>query len=279
MERICIVTDSTADLTKEMKSEYNIIVLPLIISYNGKNYKDGEDVDIETVLTWMENGQLPKTSQINPHMFAEAYEKLLKSYDKIISIHIASDLSGTYQSACIAKDMIDSKKIYVIDSKSVSFGTGLLVLKAAQMLKEGKSAEEIVSGIESIKGKVRVAFFVNSLEYLKKGGRISSVAATIGSVLDIKPIVYSNEGKLDILDKVRGTRKAMARLLKYFQDEDFDETQKFCVGNVGQKDSGEAFAKLINDKLNIYNFYDITVGATVAVYAGRGTVGIFFFVK
>lgn len=117
MERICIVTDSTADLTKEMKSEYNIIVLPLIISYNGKNYKDGEDVDIETVLTWMENGQLPKTSQINPHMFAEAYEKLLKSYDKIISIHIASDLSGTYQSACIAKDMIDSKKIYVIDSK------------------------------------------------------------------------------------------------------------------------------------------------------------------
>lgn len=147
------------------------------------------------------------------------------------------------------------------------------------MLKEGKSAEEIVSGIESIKSKVRVAFFVNSLEYLKKGGRISSVAATIGSVLDIKPIVYSNEGKLDILDKVRGTRKAMARLLKYFQDEDFDKTQKFCVGNVGQKDSGEAFAKLINDKLNIYNFYDITVGATVAVYAGRGTVGIFFFVK
>lgn len=277
MNKIAIVTDSTSDIPKELVNKYNIRVVPLTVSYKDKLYYDGVDLKIDELLEMLDEGEeLPKTSQINPARFSQEYKKLLDEGYKIISIHISSNLSGTYQSALIAKDMLETDDIYVVDSRSVSFGTGMLALKAAKMIEEGKEVEEIYNTLNDLAQRSRVAFILDKLDYLKKGGRLSGAQAAIGTLLNIKPIIYINEGRLEILDKTRGMKKGLSRMIKYIQDEGFDKSEYFAVGTVRDYDNLAEFKTMVKEELGIQEMLEAEVGTVVATYSGPGVVGVWF---
>ncbi|CDF58674.1 DegV family protein [Thermobrachium celere] len=280
MNKIAIVTDSTSDIPKELVNKYNIRVVPLTVSYKDKLYYDGVDLKIDELLEMLDEGEeLPKTSQINPARFSQEYKKLLDEGYKIISIHISSNLSGTYQSALIAKDMLETDDIYVVDSRSVSFGTGMLALKAAKMIEEGKEVEEIYNTLNDLAQRSRVAFILDKLDYLKKGGRLSGAQAAIGTLLNIKPIIYINEGRLEILDKTRGMKKGLSRMIKYIQDEGFDKSEYFAVGTVRDYDNLAEFKTMVKEELGIQEMLEAEVGTVVATYSGPGVVGVWFYVN
>lgn len=280
MEKIIIVTDSTADLQENFIKGNNIVVLPLTVTYQGKIYKDGVDLTTEQLLRFLDEGdELPKTSQVNPKEFYDVYKELLDKDYSIISIHLSSQLSGTYQSANIAKDMLNTDKIHIIDSKSVSFGTGLLVIKALDMIKKGIPLEEIVNTLNHLSNKIKVAFTVDNLDYLRKGGRLSGTQAIMGKLLNIKPIIHMDEGKLFVYDKVRGLKKAVARLYDYLEEQNIDISQPVAVGTIAYKDEIETFVSYLKEKYAFENIYTSKVGTVVATYSGEGVIGVYFISK
>lgn len=280
MGNIVIVTDSTADLSKEMIEENGIIVLPLTVTYKGRSYKDGVDLTIDELIDFLnESEELPKTSQVNPQEFYEVYKKLIDQGKEIISIHLSSLVSGTYQSANIAKDMLNSDKIHIIDSKVVSFGTGLLVHLAVKLIKQNKDINEIVKILNDYSKKVRIAFVVDDLEYIKKGGRLSGAQATIAKILNIKPIIHMEDGKLYVHDKVRGFKRAIDRLAEYLEEMKVDSSMPVGVGTVSYFEERENLRLMVKERYNISETLNFIAGSVIATYSGPGVVGICFFSK
>lgn len=280
MKKTYIVTDSTADLSNEYVRWNNIIVVPLTVTYNGISYKDKVDISIQQLLDMLkEDGDLPKTSQVNPHNFYDIYSKLLEEDCDIISIHISSELSGTYQSALIAKQMINSHNIYIIDSKSVSHGTGLLVMEAVNMVNKGLSAAAAADELLNLSKRLRVAFVLGTLEYLKKGGRLSGTKAAVGNLLNIKPVIHTEEGKLVIYDKIRGFGKARLSLIKYIKDAGIDMELSYAVGSIKYDEDTLEFIKNIEEELGTDNIVKADIGTVVATYSGPDVFGVFFFTK
>ncbi|QCX34641.1 DegV family protein [Caloramator sp. E03] len=280
MKKIYLVTDSTADLSKEYIENNNIIVAPLTVTYKGVSYRDRVDIDTEQLISFLKEGdELPTTSQVNPQSFYELYSKLLKEDCYIISIHISSGISGTFQSANIAKQMIGSEKIYIVDSKSVSFGTGLLVIQAKKMIDEGLDVKDIYERLLVLSNKVRVAFILDTLEYIKKGGRVSTTKATIGTLLNIKPIIHSKDGKLLIYEKPRGIKKAKEILLNYIKDFNCDEKMDFAVGSLGFENEMDEFIIDVKELLGRDDLLISDVGTVIATYSGPNVIGIYFFEK
>lgn len=279
MKRIFIVTDSTADLPKDYIEKKNIIVAPLTVIYKGVSYRDRIDIDNSKLFSFLKEGkELPKTSQVNPQSFYEIYNNLLKEDCYIISIHISSGISGTYQSAVIAKEMIGSDNIFVVDSKSVSFGTGLLVMEAQSMIEKGMEINEIYKRLIELSSRVRVAFILDTLEYIKKGGRISSAKATIGTLLNIKPIIHSKDGKLLIWEKARGVKKGIDLLLKYIVDNNIDKNYNLAVGSIGFEKEVPDFLSRVK-KLIEKDIVIPDVGTVIATYSGPNVIGVYFFEK
>ncbi|SKA93475.1 EDD domain protein, DegV family [Caloramator quimbayensis] len=279
MKRIFVVTDSTADLPKDYIEKKNIIVAPLTVIYNGISYRDRIDIDNNKLFSFLKEGkELPKTSQVNPQSFYEIYSNLLKEDCYIISIHISSGLSGTYQSALIAKQMIGSDNVYVVDSRSVSFGTGLLVMEAQSMIEKGIEITEIYERLIELSSRVRVAFILDTLEYIKKGGRISSAKATIGTLLNIKPIIHSKDGKLLIWEKARGVKKGIELLLKYISENNLDKDYNLAVGSIGFEKEASDFLNRVKE-LTQKDIVIPDVGTVIATYSGPNVIGVYFFEK
>ncbi|MGL4687546.1 MAG: DegV family protein [Fusobacteriaceae bacterium] len=219
MSEIAIVTDSTADLTPELLGDLKVDIIPMKIKLEDSDYyKDG--VDITKDEFWdrlLKETTIPKTSQPSPAEFKEVYEKLIeKGYKKIISIHISGKLSGTQQAARVARGMIigREKDIIVVDSKSVTFGLGYVVVGAAKMAKENKTCEEILTWLENIQEQNKVFFVVNDLKYLVKGGRLGKVSGIVGGLLNLKPILKLEEGEVTVAGKAFGEKGALNFITK-----------------------------------------------------------------
>lgn len=280
MENIVIVTDSTSDLSKDIIEKHGVVVVPLTVTYKGMSYKDGVDLSIDELISFLdESDELPKTSQVNPKEFYDVYKKLIDEGKEIISIHLSSGVSGTFQSANIAKEMLNTDKIHIIDSKVVSFGTGLLVLLAIELLKQGKAIKEVVDTLKDYSKKVRVAFAVDDLEYIKKGGRLSGAQTTIAKILNIKPIIHMEDGKLYVYDKVMGLKRAIERLTEYLEEMDVDTSKPIAVGTVSYFEEREQLGTMVKERYNIEKILNFIAGTVIATYSGPGVVGICFFSK
>lgn len=212
-----IITDSACDLPQNIIEQYDIDVLPLIVFMNDKEYKDNVDIQPVELLNYMRKGGVAKTAQAT----YESIDKLLRQYasDGIPCIYIAfsSELSGTYQTAKLVeqdiKDEFPDYDLSVIDSKSASLGFGLMVYLVAELAEQGASKEELIEKIHYYKDYLQHIFTVENLEYLYRGGRVSKTAAVVGSVLNIKPILHVLDGKLIPLEKVRGRKKSLSRMI------------------------------------------------------------------
>ena len=278
MEKIKIITDSTLDLPVELIREKNIEVLPLLINFGEESYLDGVEITTKEMIDKINvTGILPTTAQVTPNRFEETFKKYLDEGYKIVVLTLSSDMSGTYQSACIAKDMLESDDIVVIDSRNVTSGLGLLVLKACELRDKGLGIKEIEEEILKAIPKVKSSLNFESLENLVRGGRLSKTAGTIGSVLGLRLILEVKDGKMSVKDKVRGSKKALKKLISDFESVDVDFDSPIVLLELLNEDVYEGLKIYFQEK-NI-NYIDAKVGCTVGIHSGIKPCGIFFFEK
>ena len=278
MEKIKIITDSTLDLPSDIVKEKDIEVLPLLINFGEESYLDGVEITTKEMIDKINaTGILPTTAQVTPNRFEETFKKYLDEGYKIVALTLSSDMSGTYQSACIAKDMLESDDIVVIDSRNVTSGLGLLVLKACELRDKGLGIKEIEEEILKAIPKVKSSLNFESLENLVRGGRLSKTAGTLGSVLGLRLILEVKDGKMSFKDKVRGSKKALKKLISDFESVDVDFDSPIVLLELLNEDVYEGLKIYFQEK-NI-NYIDAKVGCTVGIHSGIKPCGIFFFEK
>jgi DegV family protein with EDD domain len=283
METI-IITDSCSDLPIDYVENGNIHAIGLTCHFKGKEYVDdlGKTLSYKEFYEGVRGGEMPTTSQINVHTFAEAFKKFVNEGKSIIYIGVSSALSGTVSSATIAMGQVLEEyadaDISVVDSKSASLGEGLLVYYAYEMLKKGSSKSEIVEWLESNKLKLNHWFTVEDLHHLKRGGRISAATAVIGTLLDIKPIMNVNdEGKLTPVNKVKGRKKALKTLADMFKERAVNpEEQVIAISHGDCIEDVRYLEKLIKDEFKVKDVIINNVGPVIGSHSGPGTVALFF---
>ena len=284
MRNVLIVTDSTADLDKSLLDKHFIKSIPLYVLFNEEAYKDGIDIDTETLYKKVdETGVLPKTQAVSPGDFITFFKPYIeKDYD-IIYIGIGSKISGTFQSALIAQSEFGSDRIYLIDSKNLSSGIALLVLKAKDLRDHGSSAKEIHEKVSALVPLVRSQFAIKTLDYLHKGGRASGTAKLIGGILGIKPIIQVRDGKLDVYKKPAGK---MSRALDIMLNDFFDEFDRdnldldyvMITHSFAHKQAVYMKDK-VKSKMKVKHLIESSAGCVISAHCGAGTIGILYIVK
>lgn len=279
MDKIRIITDSGSDIIDSKRD--NVTVLPMSITFGDEVFYDGVTLShSEFYMKLIESDELPKTSLIAPASFADAFEEAKNAGEKVIAITISGGLSGTYQSAVLAAEDYDD--VYVVDSMNVTIGERILVEYALKLIDEGRNIEDIVNELESAKKRICVLGLLDTLEYLKKGGRVSSSVAFVGDVLRIKPVVtVDGEGKVAMLGKARGSKNGNNFLISEIEKVngvDFD--MPYFLGYTGLNDT--LLKKYVKDSEHIWGPYTeelpvCSIGATIGTHVGPNAIAVAFF--
>lgn len=283
MNKVIIMADSTSDLTKELVEERQIKVMPLYVNFGENSYKDGIDITTEELYQKVDElGYLPKSSAISPGDFMMSFENYLEQGYDIVLVTIGSTISGTYQASLVAKDTFDNDRIHIVDSKNLSTGGGLLVLKACDFRDQGLGAKEIAEKVEKLVPLVRSQFAIQTMDYLYKGGRCSALSMFLGSVLAVKPIIQVNNGKLDVYKKSVGK---MTRALDLMVEDYLNLYDKIDLDYVIITHSmAEKSARYIKDKIKDENkmpkqLLETQAGCVISTHCGKGTTGILYILK
>lgn len=276
-----IVIDSACDLPKATADTLGLHYLPMRTIFDDMEYLDGITMTGEEFYERLiETDAAPKTSQIPPADFEAAFEKIVNAGDTALCITVSSQVSGTYQSAMIAAERFGDK-VVVVDSLNVTIGEQLLVLRAVRLCEEGWNAWEMAEILNHEKKRIRLIALLDTLEYLKKGGRISSTAALAGTILNIKPVIAVVDGKLEMMGKARGSKNGHNKLMELVQNSrgiDFD--RPFMLAYSGLSD--RILQKYISDSHELYegktdHLPVCLIGSTIGTHAGPGAIGVAFF--
>jgi DegV family protein with EDD domain len=285
MRDYVIITDSTADLPLEIIEKLNIDVIPMAFDMGDKNYThypDEREIKIHDFYDRLKNGENSVTTQINYFTYKESFDTFLKDGKDILYIAFSSGLSGTYNSSQLVikelKEEYPERKIISVDSLSASIGEGLLVYNAVMKKEEGMTMEELVKWIEEHRNNMCHWFTVEDLHHLKRGGRISSVEAIIGTTLKIKPVLsVDDEGKLVNVTKVRGDKKSLEKLLdKMIEDGTNLKDQTIIIGHGDSLERAEYLANLIREKKLVNDIIINTIGPIIGTHTGQGMIGLTF---
>ena len=273
-----IIVDSTADLSRQAKEKMSAIV-PLSVLFGEAEYKDGVTITPQKFYEMLATSQeLPTTSQPTPAVFEEAYEEATADGSEVVVITISSRLSGTYQSATIAAEDFEGK-VFVVDSRSAALGTGVLAEYALQLAEAGMSGQQILETLMEKRKQVKLYAVLDTLEYLKKGGRISSATAVVGGLLNVKPLICTDDdGRIGMAGTARGMKKAFATLNENCaKNGGVDRSMPTLVAYTGLSD--ENMRKYMEENGDLWPSDTNTtiVGATVGVHAGPGAVAVGFF--
>jgi DegV family protein with EDD domain len=278
MSNIKVVCDSLSDIPKTLIGEYDIDVVPLTIIIDGQEYKDGIDISVNEFYTKLRTEKvIPKTSQATYIQFKEVFDKHVRDGKTVLYIGGSSVASGTYQSGIMAKKDIDGD-IYTFDTMSFSYGAGMQVVQAAKMAKEGKTIEDILNELKIMRDKMNVIFSVDTLEYLQKGGRISSTKAAIGTMLNIKPILEVKDGLVTNIAQVRGKKNVISKMIELVKERGGTSLSDKTIG-IGHGDNEEELEKLkevIQKEINPKDIVVVDVGTSIGTHAGPGVMGIFY---
>jgi len=279
--KIGIVTDSTADLDQKILDEYEIEVVPLSVNFSNKVYTDGIDLNAKEFFAKLkEVNELPKTSQPSLMAFENKYNEMKEKYDKILSIHVSDNLSGTYKTATKAASKINEIEIETFDSASISLGLGFMVLLAAKLTKKLNSIKEITKKLEKAKNNLLLYFTVDDMEYMEKGGRIGKAKAMLGSILNINPIISisTETGKVLPLDKTRGKKRTTKKMLELALEK-LDKTNKAWLGfahgdRFNDMDNfKEKLISEVNDNLN-YKTFTTRISPTLGCHVGPSVYAV-----
>lgn len=277
---IRILVDSSTDFTMEEVKNKNLYHVPLTITLNGQDYLAGEDLASDQFYELLTVGEdFPKTSQPSPQAFAEIFEKAKDESEEIICVLLSSALSGTCQSAHLAKDMVDYDGIYIVDSLTATIMTRVIVDYGLQLIAQGQTAPEIVTALEAIKSKVKVTAGIDTLEYLYRGGRLNKTTATIGELANLKPVItVTEEGTVSIIGKCIGKNKALNFILKTLASKEIDTSfPLYTVYAYGTENTEKLEEKLAAEGYTITA--RLQLGATIGAHVGPGAFGIIYVEK
>ena len=277
--KLAIVTDSTCDIRGEELASLKVERVPLYVNFKGEVFKDWLEIDPKEIIAGVEGGaDIPSTSQPSPQDFEAVFNKLAgQGAEEIICITISSELSGTFQSANIAKDMVDSK-VTVFDSRAASIGMGNMVKQASKMRDAGKSSEQIVKALEHIRDTNKLLFTVGSLDFLQKNGRIGGAQAMLGGLLNIKPILTVSEGKVDTEGRARGTKKALRDIVERAKTYASTHPRALKVSFLHVQDEAAAAKMKSELEASGISFEDqgtYEIGAVIATHVGPGVFGLY----
>ena len=276
-----IVTDGAVDLPTEWYQQYDIQRIPINVHFGEeKTFIQDEELSMDEFYKLVDGKSLPhpKTSQPSPHQFAEFYKRIAKPGDTILSIHITSKLSGTYASAVAAVDEVkDMFKVVPVDTLGGSMGTGFMCRTARMMERAGKSVDEIVRHIESIRGNVQIILTLDTLEYARRSGRVGTLSAALASVLNVKPIALLKDGLVEMVDKVRTRKAAFERVIEMAKTTYGD--QPVYLGVVHARDLASAQTLIDGAKkaLNVKESFLTDLSISLVINFGPGTVGIVLY--
>jgi DegV family protein with EDD domain len=278
---IRLFTDSGCDLPLSFYQEHSVTLIPLIVQLNNKEYEDLISIEPKTVYDAIRNGASPSTSQPSPELFMKLFTELAQSGDSGIYIAFSSQLSGTYQTAVMIRDQVKenfpSLDLTIIDSKCASIGQGLAVMEAAKMIESGASKEAIVEEITFRCRHMEHLFTVEDLEFLARGGRLSRTSAFLGGLLNIKPLLDVEDGKLVPLEKIRGRKKLFKRLLDLMEERGVDlPSQTIGISHGDDEQTALELKQMIEDRFGCRHFMINTIGAVIGSHAGPGTIALFF---
>lgn len=283
MGKIRITADSTCDLSESLLQKYGISILPLNIVLDMKSYSDGEEISPDEIYAWSEKmHKTPKTAAVAYDRALEMASAFQKNGDEMIFFGISESMSTTCNVMRMVKEELNYTGLYVIDSKNLSTGIGLQVLRAAELAGQGLAAQEIVTQIEQERGRVRASFVVERLDYLAMGGRCSSVVALFGGKLKLKPRIEVTDGKMEAGKKYRGNQDKV--ILKYVQDMEMQLRQadphRIFITHSGCE---EAVIRSVEEYLKgLHHFEEILItraGGVISSHCGPGTLGVLFYEK
>lgn len=272
-----IITDSASDIIEKLDG---LTVLPLKVIFGDMTYLDGVNLSHQDFYEKLvETDTLPTTSQVNPYEFEQSFAEAVQAGDDVVAVILSSKLSATYQSAMNAA-MNFPGRVFVVDSLNVAFGQRILVEYALRLRDEGLSAQEIADKVETAKSRVHTIALLDTLEYLKRGGRISAAAAFAGGLLSIKPVIAVYDGKVVILGKARGSRQGNNMLMETIHKSGVDFSMPLALGYSGLSD--KLLQKYITDSHELWEGHEdklriVTIGGTIGTHAGPGAIGVAFF--
>ena len=280
-KKIVITSDSTTDLNKELIERYNVGILPLLVTLGDKTYTDGVDIDADFIYDYVaKTGELPKTSAVNIPAAEDFFKKYVDEGYAVIHFTISSEMSSTYQNCNIAASEFED--VYVVDTKNLSTGGGLLVIAAAEMIASGMEAAVVAEKVRELAANVDASFVIDSLEYLHKGGRCSAVAAFGANLLKLKPCITVNNGKMGVDKKYRGkylevVKEYAAERLVNINDIDLD---RVFVTHAGcDEEVINAAVEVVKKAAPFKEIFITRAGSTISSHCGRNTLGIIFIRK
>ncbi len=280
MSSIGIITDSTSGISRELAEEYDIKVMPLKLIFGDEIFLDGVDLDSEAFLRKLESSpQLPTTSQPSPGEFVEAYKQMAEKYEQLISVHISSAISGTIESARQAAQSLKNMKIEIIDSKVTSISLLMLVERIARDVRAGMSMDAVLGVAKKVVDQLQLFLTVDTLEYLHKGGRIGAAQNLVGSVLNLKPVLYYKNGIVDALEKVRGRNKSLARMVELAAEKLRGAKAEVAVAYYADEAAALEVRDMVAKELNVDpdKIRMSLTSAVVAAHASPRAVGMGFY--
>lgn len=271
---IKIVTDSTADVPKELLERYDIRVVPINIQFGMETYQEGIDIDRPTFFRKLEEA-MPTSSQPAPGQLVDVYRELAEDGHSIISIHVTSKHSGTCQSATLAKSMLPEAEIEIFDTLSISIGTGYQVLAAARAAEEGKSMGEIIQILEGIRSRMYLYLTPATLKYLQKSGRVGRLAGALASLLNVKPVIKVEDGTLEAFQNVRTRSKAIDRLVELTEEAvGTTEPVKLAISQAQVPAEAEKLRERLERTFNCDEMHVVDLACSLTVHGGPGIIGI-----
>lgn len=275
-----IVTDSTCDIEKSILDKMNVDMVPLTVIFGEENFRDGVDITKKEFFEKLASSTVnPTTSQPTPELFLEVFNKHKAEGNEVVYIGISSVLSGTMQSAKIAKEMCDYDKIYLVDSLSATAGIDMLVRVACAMRDNGETAKAIVERIEQLVPKVRIYAYVDTLKYLVRGGRVSKVAGAIGGALGVKPLIAVGDGAVVSIGTARGQKLAFDKLCSIVKDADIDTSLPMMLLNSENEENMRLMEVYMQENGVNYDWNYGEVGSVIGTHVGPGAVAVAYFVK
>jgi len=279
--KIKIMSDSTCDLSSELLQKYDITLVPLTIVKDGKPYTDCIDIAPADIFAHVAaGGELCSTTALNPGEYHDHFSKYVSDYDGILHINISAEFSSCYQNACLAAEEFDN--VRVVDSRNLSTGQGLVVLKACELAQTCQSLDELQQQVAEFTSRVEASFLLDQLQYMVKGGRCSSVVALGANLLNLKPCIEVKNGKMSVVKKYRGNyAKCLANYIKdrLHGREDLDRQILFVTRTPVAQECLDAVKSAVNEYADFENIYWTEAGCTVSCHCGPSTLGVLFVRK
>lgn len=282
MPQIAIVTDSTAYLADEVKEAHHISVIPLSVVFGEDAYREEIDISKDDFLEKMNNADsLPTTSQPPIGEFTALFEELSKEYEAIISIHLSSGISGTYQTACAAAEQVSDKvEVYCFDSEISCMPQGFYAIRAAEMSEAGHTVDEILDVLSDMRKRTKAYFVVDNLNHLHRGGRLTGAQAIVGSLLQIKPVLQMKDTKIVPFEKVRTAKKAIARIYDIFADDVKNSTSvQATVIHSNRPEKAEQMKKELSEAHPQADIVVSEFGPVIATHLGEGALALGWYSK